>query len=267
VLRELIKSKAARAVEAADLSLRLTKDLRSRAALLSCYGGILRDRNDASEVSFELRAGGQRFPVTMRRSDVFTLSEIFYDEEYAIYTRLQERPLVLDCGANVGLSGIWFLSRWPGARVHAFEPEPANFRFLSKNLGSRGDSVVNQAAVGREQGTVELHVAEHGAMHSVKDRSAGARTIDVPCVNLADYLRGKRIDRVDLLKLDVEGSELDVVEGLGSLIDDVGVIVGELHERMVDEAKFYRYVESKGFRRVKRSGAREEGVHLFELAR
>ena len=69
------------------------------------------------------------------------------------------------------------------------------------------------------------------------------------------------------MKLDVEGSELEALEGLGSRIDRVNVIVGELHGKVVDEAKFYRFVESKGFRRVKRTDAREEGVHLFELAR
>lgn len=101
----------------------------------------------------------------------------------------------------------------------------------------------------------------------MKDDGAGGSSIDVSCVNLADYLREKRIDRVDLLKVDVEGSELDVIEGLGPLLENVGVIAGELHERLVDEAAFYRYVESRGFKRVKRSRARENIVHLFELSR
>lgn len=66
--------------------------------------------------------------------------------------------------------------------MYAFEPEPANFCLLGMNVGGRGDAVVNQAAGAQQAGSVGLHVAEHGAMHSVKDGAAGGR-IDVPCVS------------------------------------------------------------------------------------
>ncbi len=267
MLRDLVKRKIRRALEAADLSMRLTKDLRSRAALLSCYAGITRDPNDASEVSFQLCLFDLAFPVTMRKCDIFTLSGIFFDRDYAIQTPLPRNPVVIDCGANIGLSAIWFLGRWPGARVHAFEPEPRNFRFLELNCGARSDVAVTQAAVGKARGAVRLHVAVHGALHSIKDPSAGSRAIEVPCLTLADYLRESAVDCVDVLKLDVEGSELDVLMGLGDQLDRVDVIVGQLHEKLVDEHEFYRYTDARGFRRVKRERAREGDVHLFELAR
>lgn len=267
MLTDLFQDKMDRAFEAADLSFRLTNDARSKAAILSCYAAIMRNPNDAGEVAFDLKFFDSVFPVRMRRSDIFTLAEIFYDREYAIHTPLPDRPLVLDCGANVGLSTIWFLARFVGSSVHAFEPAPDNFRFLELNVGGRNDVVATQAAVGKTPGKVLLHVAEHGAMHSVRDATAGAGSINVDCINLADYLRDRSISRVDVLKLDVEGSEMEVVEGLGDRIDDVGVIVGEFHETLVDEGRFYGYLEKRGFRRVKREQPREAGVHLFELAR
>jgi FkbM family methyltransferase len=265
MLTDFLKGKLERALEAADLSMHVCKDLHSFTALMSCYAGITRNPNDRSEVSFDLQLSGDRFPITMRKSDIFTLAEIFFDRQYAIHSPLPAHPLVLDCGANVGLSAIWFLAGWPGARLHAFEPEPNNFRLLEMNIGTRTDAVLNRTAVGRESGNALLFVADHGAMHSVKDASVGRRSIDVSCVSLGDYLRAKRIDRVDVLKLDVEGSELDAIEGLGSAIDSVHVIVGELHEKTVDEVRFYRYVEGKSFRLVTRTDAREEGAHHFEL--
>jgi FkbM family methyltransferase len=266
MLTDLVAAKASRALEAADITLRLTKSLGSRAVILSCYAAILRDVNDASEVAFDLVYRDQLFPIRMRRSDIFTLAEIFYAREYAIHTPLPERPLVLDCGANVGLSPIWFLGRY-GARVHAFEPEPNNFRLLEINAGGRNDVVVNQAAVGKTKGKVDLHVSSHGATHSVKDASAGAATVSVDGVTLADYLEHRSLEKVDVLKLDVEGSEMDVLEGLGGRLRDIRVIVGELHERFVDAAAFYRLVESFGFRRVRKRPGGEAGVHLFEVAR
>src|SRR5690349_17456013 len=109
MLTDFVKGKIHRAVEAADLSLRVTAGMRSRAALVSCYLGIARDPNDPSEVSFVLRLSGGRFPITIRRSDIFTLAEIFFDREYAIQSPVPRSPQVVDCGANVGLSAIWFL--------------------------------------------------------------------------------------------------------------------------------------------------------------
>jgi hypothetical protein len=108
-----VRGKLKRAVEAADLSMRLTRDLRSCAALLSCYAGIARNPNDHSEVSFTVRLPRARFPITIRKSDIFTVSEIFFDREYALCTALPQNPVIFDCGANVGLSAIWFLGCGP----------------------------------------------------------------------------------------------------------------------------------------------------------
>ena len=266
MLTELVKNKMKRAYEAADLSFRLTKDLRSRLALLSCYAGIVRDRNNPEEVALELSPDGASFPVRMRKSDIFTLSEIFFGREYSLRTRLPTSPIVFDCGANIGMSTIWFLSQLPGARVHAFEPEPENFRLLSANLSGRDDVVLNAAALGRESGNAALYLGEHSALHSVKNLEGGSRAVEVPAISLSDYMRKKRIDRIDLLKLDVEGSELEVLQGLGSLIDNVGVVIGEVHERVVDAGEFYAYVEARGFRCCMRRRVQPD-AHLFELAR
>lgn len=262
-----LAGKARKLVEIADLTLRATTGLGSRAAVLACYAGAIRNPNDRIEVSFNLRSHGTTFPVTIRRGDIFTVAEIFFDREYAIRSPVPATPVVVDCGANVGLSPIWFLASYPGARVHAIEPEPENFRLLTLNVGGRPDVVLTQAAVTRESGTIALSVAEHGALHSVKDTRVGDQTVDVPAINLADYCRGKSIDHIDILKLDIEGSELDVLESLGDLLFRVRIVVGELHETLVDEGQFYRFAEGNGFRRVKREPARESGVHLFELGR
>jgi FkbM family methyltransferase len=253
--------------EIASLTAGVTRGVRARAALLSAYAGAMRNPNSRAECSFEITCNGARFPITIRHSDVFTLAEIFYDREYLIRSSVPAKPVVVDCGANVGLSPIWFLASFPGARVFAIEPEPDNLRLLTINVASRPDAVVTQAAVSKANGTVTLSVAEHGAMHSIKDVAVGQRTIDVPSVNLVDYFRQHHMDHVDILKLDIEGSELDAMESLGDFASRIGIVVGELHTSMVDEDHFYRLAESQGFHRVKREPARESGVHLFELAR
>jgi FkbM family methyltransferase len=266
MLRRLIGRKLDRALEAATLLARHARDGRSRLALLSCYRAILRDPGDPAPVELTLSLGRSRFPVAMRKSDVFTLAEIFRERQYALASPVARAPVVVDGGANIGLSAIWFLGGHPGARVHCFEPEPENLALLERNVGSRPDVRVNRAALGREAGRLTLHVSSNTAMHSMKGTSDGGRDITVAVISLADYLRERRLDRIDVLKLDVEGSEMDVVEGLGDRVRDVGVIVGEFHETLVDEARFYGYLRERGFRVVRRQATHESGVHNFEVA-
>jgi FkbM family methyltransferase len=267
MLTDWLAQKIGRARDAVTLTLRHTRDLRSAAALLSCYAAIFRDPNDPTLVSFDLAFGQRRYRVQMRKSDIFTLGEIFRERQYALVSAVPDAPLVIDGGANVGLSVIWFLARHPGATVHCFEPEPGNLRLLRANVGDRTDVVVNAQALGQRSGRVALHLSESGAMHSVADRDAGAPAVDVDVVDLASYLPRQRLATVDVLKLDIEGSEMDAIEGLGDRIDDVAVIVGEFHERLVDEARFYGYLEQHGFVRVRRQPSGEDDVHIFEVAR
>ena len=58
----------------------------------------------------------------------------------------------------------------------------------------------------------------------------------------------EKLNRIDLLSLDVEGRALDVLVGLRERIRDVSVFVGEVHEKLVDESKFYRFLDQHGSR-------------------
>ena len=78
------------------------------------------------------------------------------------------------------------------------------------------------------------------------------------------------IDKIDLLKLDIEGSEMDAIHGLGERIRDVNVIVGEVHEALIDVDSFYKALTDAGFTVLWRKNFREseeQQVHGFEAAR
>jgi FkbM family methyltransferase len=254
-----------RALEAAHLLARFAADFRTRAALVSCYASLLSSTTSAEPVELRLRLGGRVVPLHMRKSDIFTLGEILHEGQYRLVSRLPESPVIFDAGANVGVSALWFLAQHPGAQLHCFEPEGENFRLLEANLGGRKNVRLTRAALGAQSGEALLHVAEHGAMHSVVDPGAGEGAQRVPQLGLREYVESEGVERIDLLKIDVEGSELDLLLGLGDRIDRVAVIVGELHERFVDEVAFYGLLERHGFRILqRRPAAGEEGVHLFE---
>jgi hypothetical protein len=94
-----------------------------------------------------------------------------------------------------------------------------------------------------------------------------SRQIDVDVISLPEYLTGNGLRTVDILKLDVEGSELDVLEGMGERLPDVRIIVGELHETHVDPDTFYRLLERHAFRLVREARTSEDHVRMFEVTR
>ncbi len=148
------------------------------------------------------------------------------DRERVAYVALVRRgDVVIDVGANLGLFTVLFSDlAGPAGRVHAFEPVAATFAQLAETVArhARADNVrLNRAACTNAVGTCRIHVpAGDGGQASLIPHEAGlwSRPGDVlsEAVNtttLDAYVREHGVDRVDLIKCDVEGAELRVLEG------------------------------------------------------
>jgi len=131
------------------------------------------------------------------------------------------RPRILDCGANIGLSCIYFRRRFPRARLTAFEPDPAIATALRANLAAFGldDVELVQAAAWTSAGTAAF----------ARDGTLGGRLADagepVATVRLRDWLA----EPVDLLKLDVEGAETTVLADCADRLGAVARLFVEYH--------------------------------------
>jgi FkbM family methyltransferase len=172
-------------------------------------------------------------PYSLRYSDLLTLCpqwhDIFVLGSLAFETT-HAAPRILDCGANVGLASLFYKRRYPAARITAFEADPTIAALLAHNLRANGaaDVEVVAAAVWTETGEISFQAdgADAGAVASSGDgRSVG--TVRVPAIRLADRLVGERID---LLKLDIEGAEVAVLIDCASALQNVNAILLEVHE-------------------------------------
>jgi FkbM family methyltransferase len=262
--------KLARAQEAWYILRRHAGNLASWCAIISAYASTLRSATDQTPLDLVLRINGRQFPVRMRKSDIYTVAEIFHEKQYALESSLPDKPVVIDAGANIGISALWFLGQNPGARLVCFEPGSGNFDLLTHNLGRYADVTLEQAAIGLEEGELMLNLSGHGAMHSVKEAENTVGSEPTRAVRLDRYLADAGIEHVDLLKLDVEGSELDALHGLGDRLGDVDVIAGEMHEDLVDDAEFYGFLDAHGFELVQKTrfdSSAADRVHMFEVRR
>ena len=139
-------------------------------------------------------------------------SEIFARQNYRFISDRAD-PLIIDCGANIGMATLFFKWLYPQARITAFEPDPVTFKALERNVSENNlqNVAVHNAALANEEMQLPFHVPETGSlMMSAVAGRAGGRTITVPAKRLSSFITGD----VDLLKLDVEGMEGPILQEL-----------------------------------------------------
>lgn len=239
-------------------------------ALLRCYAATFRDPMSPEPVTLSVRLGATCRDLHMRATDIYTVAEVFRERQYELSRPLGERPVIVDAGANIGVASTWFLLTNPDARVIAIEPIFENASWLSRNVGGEARVSVIQAALGAGTGQVVMTLADHGAEHAVGGVAGTPRTETVACRRLDEILKIEGVSQIDLLKLDVEGSEIDVLLGLGERLEDVRVIVAEVHEHRIDVEAFYALLAAHRFTVVRRRYYLEgeaNGVHTVEAWR
>lgn len=153
------------------------------------------------------------------------------------------RYTVYDIGANIGVYTTAFASR--GAQVYAFEPNPKNYRLLRENTNNMTNVHCHNQAVGRGIGRVKIQdfdPQEPGNYGSLSTRFDQGVEVDLTAL---DYLD---IPVPNLLKIDVEGRELDVLVGCEKKIaESVPCIVYEAHE--TDQfAEIYNFLKQFDYR-------------------
>lgn len=148
---------------------------------------------------------------------------VYEPAETALLARsVRAGDVVLDIGANIGYFTLQLARHaGPQGRVVAFEPEPENVALLRRNVELNGYRTVEVvgAAVGDGPGTVTLHVAaENRGDHRLFGEADGRPTLEVPMVSIDAYLAEHGIERVDVVKIDVQGAEGLVFAGMRRLL-------------------------------------------------
>lgn len=165
-----------------------------------------------------------------------SMKEIFVEEVYKFKSD-KTNPLILDCGANIGLSVIYFKKLFPKSRIIAFEPDDSIFHTLKQNVGQfKYDDVVlmNKGLWEKEttlsflaEGTLGGRVVDHQSTASQRD------IVSIQTVRLKDYLD----QEVDFLKIDIEGAEYEVLVDCAQSLKNVHFLFVEYHSTAIHAQK------------------------------
>ena len=178
--------------------------------------------------------------------------EVFDQDRYGVRA-LPPQARVVDVGANIGLLALYVMWRHPLARVVAVEPGAENLRYLRANVGHRADGrvEVRPVAVARARGSVVLGGSVSDAL-----RIGATQGEPVEAIPLSDLLT----EPTDLLKMNIEGAEVEAVAGAGSGMRLVRRAVIECHEYRDGRrplASLIRSLQDEGFDRFRVVGHQE----------
>jgi FkbM family methyltransferase len=141
---------------------------------------------------------------------------------------------VLDIGANVGVTALYFSQIFPNAAIYAFEPAPDNFAVLSKNVANCSRIRAFNFALGAQDATLQLYASDNpvnfGGYSLHPAGSDTSKKVSIPVRSVASVLKQEAIVKPDVIKIDTEGAEWDILTAFPeSVLRSASYITGELH--------------------------------------
>jgi FkbM family methyltransferase len=182
------------------------------------------------------------------RMDLVTTWIIYLRHEYTVEP---DDEIIIDCGANIGVFALYAASSAPRSRVFAVEPFPSTFQDLCENVKlNRLDDRVTcvSIALSASDGMVNMYAAPHVPSQARQViRPSGSDTVSVPAMSLSSLLGRIGVDAVDMLKMDIEGSEhAALLNAEPSALARVKRISVEYHQ-IAPKGTLFDHLESAGF--------------------
>jgi FkbM family methyltransferase len=194
-------------------------------------------------------------PLSIRpaSNDIYTLDEILIERVYAgVLDAVPYAEVIVDLGANIGLSSIFFLGHYPHSRVIALEPDPRNYRLLKENLRrstAAGRAQAIEAAAWERDGRVRFVPPEEPGHVNQGALAAGEteRGKTVFGMAMPSIMSTAATTHVDILKVDIEGGEVNLFRGDTGWLASVKCIAIEFHGDSRRESDFDALMARHGF--------------------
>jgi FkbM family methyltransferase len=167
--------------------------------------------------------------------------EIFLFKTYEV--ELREPPeTIIDAGANIGLSSVYFTRRYPSAIIYAIEPETSNFEMLIKNCSPYANIIPVKAALWGTDTQLQIRdLAENHWAFTVEEAKKNQDSLKG--FSVSGFMKEFGIPNIGLLKIDIEGAEVEIFRaGYEQWLRYTNCIIIELHDwlKAGSSATFFR---------------------------
>ena len=201
-------------------------------------------RLDGRFVAVDVRARHSPFRTTLRlrpdSTDVETFEQTFLSAQYrtchmarhadiVAYYESCANPLVLDLGANVGLSALYFAKNWPKATIVGVEPDEGNYALFCQNIAGQEHIVPIHGAIASRHSHARIinpEATEWAYRTEINDASSG----DLTAVSVAELLERHRDCEPFICKIDIEGAEQELFSANTQWVARFPIVIIELHD-------------------------------------
>lgn len=185
----------------------------------------------------------------------YLFNEVFLKGDYRVSCDRPD-PVILDCGANIGFATLSFKLQYPDATVHAFEANPLVAGLMRENMATNHFTrvLVHEVALSDQEGELTFFISEDAGtlLGSVFAERGGDKAMQVKATRLSQRMAA--MDRIDVVKMDVEGAEWAILTDLleSGQFARPGQYLIEYHHQLGDEkprfSTFLKHFEDAGYR-------------------
>lgn len=164
-----------------------------------------------------------------KTSDFGIFLSVIPTQEYIV--RGMDPQVIVDGGANVGMASLLFWKHYPTAKIYAIEPEAENFKILTSNIeGKENIKSFKKALWGKD---TYLSIVNNVNQECGFEVFESTESTEISAITLDTLMQQEALAHIDILKLDIEGSEKSLFEQGGKWLDRTDLIIIEMHERFV----------------------------------
>lgn len=198
-------------------------------------------------------------------TDPWVFQQIFILQDYRRLAGRQDVRVIIDAGAYVGFSAIYFAELYPHAFIYALEPEESNFQALQRNTRHYPNIKAIQAALWKSEGYLNVKDIKGGQWSFLVEESEAPGIHRIPAVTVQNLIDQYRLPKVDILKIDVEGSEGAIFEDASchEWMPKVRLLSIELHDHLFAGSD-YNFVQALSRYRFTSSHAGENLIFEFQ---
>jgi FkbM family methyltransferase len=217
--------------------------------------------NETNEI-LQIKREGIIHPLYLRNntSDVFVYKHVF--EEYIYNFNVRSEPkFIIDAGANIGIVTIFFANKYKNAKIIAIEPEDKNYELLVKNTENYSNITTIKSALWNDCREIFLFDCDSNYGFQVGIEKTYSKDIKqlIKTISISKIMEDFNIDSIDILKIDIEGSEKEVFETNNDFIKKTNCIIIELHERIKKGCNKALFKNVKMFENI---GLRNDNIFL-----
>ena len=195
----------------------------------------------------------------LNRGDIQSIREVWLDNVYRLPFDLTVSRVV-DLGANIGLTSVYFAKTYGAQTILAVEPNPANAELARRNFEQNGISArVIEAAIGPVDGFARFSDTLDSNLGAVSEAGREVRMISMSTL----CAESPRMGPIDLLKMDIEGGEQALLSGSIEWLGEVRAIIAEFHPDIVDYPGLAERISGAGFRWYKVGAVYERTTDAF----